>query len=268
MLINVMVQRGSEDRMLGVMISANENRHDDQLDIKLMKLQRYLDMGKTLDEAAVAFGVTITTVRNWMALLEGIPEIMQAVRAGKISATGAAKIAAMERSAQKEALDKLLASVAAGTKATAVKASRIRKATVENKKEIEPPSRKDLKGVVSLWAKGNIKFSCDDGEENTWTPDKAYKEGVYDAIRWVLGSVETQHIEGLEALLEINRAQRQKAREEIAAQKERRLEKGEDLRKRKRTSKYSSTKGPTNFEEDDELDLRAITEEDLASLGI
>lgn len=110
-LVPAIVKRGDDQRLFGVLVSENEMRSGDSTVEKAKKLQRYLDMGGDEDQAAVTFGVTKTTIRNYLALLDCDKSVQKAVDDGLITPSLAiSEFSKMSREEQKEALTKLLAS--------------------------------------------------------------------------------------------------------------------------------------------------------------
>lgn len=101
-------KRGDGGDLLGIMITTNEIRKADPPMIKAKKVQRYLDIGRTLEEAAVTFGATVTTIKGYLALLDCHADVVKAIEAGRIGITHARKLAAMPQEEQKVELVKLL----------------------------------------------------------------------------------------------------------------------------------------------------------------
>lgn len=102
--VPAVVRRGTESDLFGVSISENEARQDDTPMGRAQKCARYLNMGRSEDEAAVTFGVTVTCVKQWMKMLETTPAVRKAVQDGKLSATSAAQLAGLEPEEQESAL--------------------------------------------------------------------------------------------------------------------------------------------------------------------
>jgi len=102
------VRRGSETDLFGVSISENENRKDDTPLSRAQKAQKLLNMGATEEETAIAFGVTVQSVRGWGKLLECSAPVRKAVESGRISASAATKLVGLPREKQAEALDAAL----------------------------------------------------------------------------------------------------------------------------------------------------------------
>jgi ParB-like chromosome segregation protein Spo0J len=73
-------------------------------------MQRYMGYGKTEEQVAVIFGVSRTTIRQRLALLDAAPEVKRAVESGKLSTVAAAKLTKLPREKQVEELPELLES--------------------------------------------------------------------------------------------------------------------------------------------------------------
>lgn len=101
-----LVKSGDGSRLVGVGISANEQRQMDTAATKARKAARYLDLGRTEEEAALAFGVSEQTIRNWLAVTTLEPEVQIAIEAGRISATEAvSRCAGRKREVQLRCLE-------------------------------------------------------------------------------------------------------------------------------------------------------------------
>jgi ParB family chromosome partitioning protein len=110
LLIPVMTRRGEQNSLMGIMVSENEHRFGDQPLVKARKASRFLGMGHSEAEAAVAFGVSIQTLHAWLRLLELDPALVKAVERGEVSASQALESAGAGSEAQRllaeEAKDK------------------------------------------------------------------------------------------------------------------------------------------------------------------
>lgn len=74
------LKKGEPVDMAGIMISANEIRKADDQDIRAHKLQRYMNMGRTEEEAAVQFGITVPTVKNLLSYLDLNPDVKKDIK--------------------------------------------------------------------------------------------------------------------------------------------------------------------------------------------
>ena len=156
-----MVKRGQDADLFGVIVSENEQRLEDTPLARADKAQRLIDMGKTEAEAAIAFGVSIRTIKNWLALQDLCAPVRKAVERGQISATAAAELAGLARNEQRDRLEELKAS------GQAVTVERARKAASTGDTTAKPRMR----------TRKDINARLKDSEDT---------EEFQAALRWVL----------------------------------------------------------------------------------
>lgn len=159
MRVPCVIKRGDDADLFGITLSENEHRRDDGMLTKAKKLQRFLAMGRTEDEAAVIFGVTTQSIKIWSKLLDLHPKVQTAVEKGSISASAAAQLHSLSRDEQVEKLAEL---ESAGTKNTVEKV----RAVASGKDPVKRPSRKTLIEAI----------------ESDQTP-----HDVRDVLKWVVG---------------------------------------------------------------------------------
>lgn len=106
-LVPAVRRRGEEADLFGVMVSANDIRRDDGPLVRARKCARYMAFGRTEAQASVTFGVTPTTIRSWLELLECAKEVQALVEKGEIPASIAVKLAKLPREEQPAVLAKL-----------------------------------------------------------------------------------------------------------------------------------------------------------------
>jgi len=104
----VWIKRANDQRALSMLISENEHRLDDTPMNKAKKAQRYIDMGRDEKEVAILFGVSESTVKNLLRLLDAPAAVKNAVDAGKITTSDAYKLAREEPEEAKKKLGELL----------------------------------------------------------------------------------------------------------------------------------------------------------------
>lgn len=198
--IPAIARKGSDKDMAGIMISENEIRRDDGPLAKARKAAWLEDQGNDAEEIAVIFGVTPQAVKNWLALRECDDVVLQAVEDGLLSATAAAKLAKLDRKAQRASWREMQAE---GGKAT-VKAA-------EAKTREKKGGSKGEKG-------GTATVSLAPGKRRIQAVLAAAQDGgglepsVVRALRWVLGEMDSTQIKGLTGLLrEIDEEKARKA---------------------------------------------------------
>lgn len=172
--IPAMLKFGQESDLYGILISANECRRDDTPLARADKARRLLNMGKTIAEVAIMFGVSYQAIQNWLDLESVCPELRKAVESGVLSATAAAEMASMSHDEQRKNLS-LMAKDAG--KITVERVKRIKeegdisvKPKIKTRKEIQAKIAEQVKIAQGL--KGSMLEQA---------------EGFCEALRWVLG---------------------------------------------------------------------------------
>jgi len=99
--VPAVLKRGPEHVLFGMSISANELRRSDDAIRRADKVARYLDMGRTEEEAATRFGVNEATIKNWLKLSALAPSVKQLVKQGKLSVHAAVQLAKLPHAEQK-----------------------------------------------------------------------------------------------------------------------------------------------------------------------
>jgi ParB family chromosome partitioning protein len=189
LLVPTVSKRGDDGHVFSISVSANEQRLDDTPMAKADKLRRMLDLGKSEDDAAVAFGVSKVAIKQWLKLLDLSAYVKNKVDKAEISASAAAKFADLSHDEQKEAVDKLIKETSgAGGKATAKKASTASKKAKGNENAYDLPGKRTIKKVIE-----NSKL---EGNE------KILSEDQIKVLRWVIGDLGPASIKGLTGLME------------------------------------------------------------------
>jgi ParB family chromosome partitioning protein len=191
-LVTVVLRRGADESMMGVMISANELRQADVMATKLKKLERFMSIGRSEEGAAIAFGVSVATIKQWLALMEAGPEVKKAFAAGLLSATAAAKLAAIPRAEQADAVAEATKDGKATVQA-AQRATKTAKAAADGETASEtvvPPQKRLLKRLVKNGALKELR----EGPK--------FEDGFRSAIQWMLGEMASGEVDGLAAAIE------------------------------------------------------------------
>lgn len=179
-----MVRKGDDGVVMGISISENEIREDDPLTIKAAKLERYLGTGKSEQEAAVIFGVSLQTIKNWRKLSDLDTSVVKAMEAGKIKPSAAWNLSDLSREDQKVELEKLLSNGHA-TVRSANHAVRNAKGKKNGSGEgLEAPGKRLVAKVLKL-----------DRKQNVLTDDFAR------GVAWMLGELNPTSVKGLTALI-------------------------------------------------------------------
>jgi ParB-like chromosome segregation protein Spo0J len=114
----------------------------------------------------VLFGMSVSSVKNHLRLLDTSATIRRAVDTGKISANEARKVAELPREEQDKAL------AAAEEKGTSVRAEAHERGA-KKKVAREGASRKDVRKILDAYRKDDLKISAD----------------VVTVLRWFAGEI-------------------------------------------------------------------------------
>jgi ParB family chromosome partitioning protein len=106
--VTVLIQRGRDHQLAGVLISANEHAQEDTPQGKAKKAARYIAMGRDEKEVAVLMGVSEATVKNMLRYIDAPAAVRAAGDSGKITMADAYGLARMEPAEAKEKLKELL----------------------------------------------------------------------------------------------------------------------------------------------------------------
>jgi ParB family chromosome partitioning protein len=154
--VPALVERGSDEHMTHVSIALNEIRREDDILTKAAKCSRMLDRnGGDTAEAAIAFGVTQTTIANWRKLVELPAPVKKAVSDGVMSANAASKLHGLERDEQLTQLEEAKKQhTSTGKKTTG------RQVNKKNGKKHLKPTKKELMGFVNTLSHNNDPFAA------------------------------------------------------------------------------------------------------------
>jgi ParB family chromosome partitioning protein len=142
------LRRGDDSDMFAVMVSANEHRATESPVEKARKVQRYINLGHTEEEAATLWGVSRMTIRNWLATLDLAPKVQKAIEDGRISPSAALPLGKLPRDEQAARLDEMTA----GDRKPTVREARERTGTDRPKIR----SRRELEGALGAVRKGGV----------------------------------------------------------------------------------------------------------------
>lgn len=228
--IKAEIEKGSDGDLYGVMISLNEHRKDDNPIVKAEKLRKYMDMGYTEDDAAVAFGVTTRSIKNWKKLLDLDPVVKKAVETEQISASAAAALADLSRDEQKTQLKTLLSQAATTGRRPTQRTTERSSGNVTAK--TKAPGKKVIKNLLQL------------------STDVLYNAGIDDhaikVLRWAIGELPASGVTGLSNLLKMKPEAPEKAKKPKAKAKKvkAKAKKPKTKKAKKAKAKKPKTKKP------------------------
>lgn len=106
--LKVELERGSEETMLGIMISMNELRHDDTTMVKARKASSLVALGHSEHSVAIMFGVSVQNIRLYRKVTELAPAVQKAIDRGEVSVNAATKLHPLSHEEQTNKLAELL----------------------------------------------------------------------------------------------------------------------------------------------------------------
>lgn len=184
MKVPALLERGDDGHCVGVMIAENELRSNDGPMTKARKLKRLLDLGKSMEEAALVFGVQVQTLEIWKPLLDLDEKVQEAIDAGQISANAASPLAALKRADQRAKIEEIIES---GGRVTA-RATRAAAASSNGQEVKAAPPKRQVMRMLAL-------------------PKAKFEEAEIDAefvrgVKWAIGELATKSVPNLTALIE------------------------------------------------------------------
>jgi ParB-like chromosome segregation protein Spo0J len=186
-MVNCVVRKGSLEDLAGVGISANEIRLDDDMLTKAEKCNRFINMGHNYADAAVAFGVSVTCINDWMKLAQAAPEVKTAVQTGIIKGSAGKEIAKLPRDKQGAAVEATTRERKATTKAAKRMVSK-----EQGRDATEMLSEKRVRSAIDVANDVLIPINSDICSEH-----KAYVAGYIEALRYVLSGNEIYSIDSI-----------------------------------------------------------------------
>jgi hypothetical protein len=175
--VPVLLQRGTDMRIAGIVASENAIRRDDSPMAKAEQAQRLLDFGNTEAEVAVSLGVEPQTIKSWIALLDLDEHVKKAVDNGELAPTAASAFATLSREDQRTELEKLRAE---GKLTNAAVRATVRAKKTGGERTVAP-SKKALKKLLGR----TDEFSAD----------------FLDGVAFAIGVVNATKIKGLTAAM-------------------------------------------------------------------
>lgn len=171
--------------LMGLGIALNEIRYQDPVPVKAQKLQRYLNLGRSMEDAARAFGVKVQTLKNWQAIMKLEDDLQEQVADGTLSVNAAVDLAQMEPQQQKEVAEKVKEAKEQG-KNPKVVAKAVSRQVAKNTKFAKSPGRRLIKKLISYPVDDRTKFVSED-----------FVKGA----AWAAGQIETKAVDNLDKLI-------------------------------------------------------------------
>lgn len=201
--VPVVLRRGADHELFGVMVSSNEIRRDDNIMVKATKVQRFLNMGRTTQEVANAFGVSEVSIANWARMLELAKPVQKLVEQGKLSANAASKLHGLDAKEQtKKALELVREEKTTGKKATAKRASQ----AVTGR--AAAPGNKLVKKILRV----------EDRNPGAVSPKiKTEHNNFFSALRYLMGDLSAEQVGLNVAAIEDEIKRMRKAEKEVKA---------------------------------------------------
>jgi len=168
------VRNGDDNKLMGLMISENEGRRDDDVSARLAKIHRMLDRSVPLDDIARDFHVSVKTIDGWLTLGGACKELRHAEASGQISTSAAVKLARLPFEEQPAVLATVVAEGGSSTTAA-------RRVTSKRK---GTSASADGVGVISRKAQKKMHLFAQGTEDED---DDPYFDGAADALALILG---------------------------------------------------------------------------------
>lgn len=108
--VPVILKRGDDSKLFGMMLSENIHRKELSPLYKATQMQRYLDFGASEKDVMRDLKISSGTVRNYKALLELSTPVKKAVDSFQISAEAAIELSRLPHSDQPKALEEMVKS--------------------------------------------------------------------------------------------------------------------------------------------------------------
>lgn len=186
------VRRDRDGDVIGIMISENENRTDDNPIVRAQKAQRMLNLGHTEGAAAAAFGISVQQLKNLLQVLDLADGVQDMVSKGNLSFTAATQIADLPREDQ---VVQAKAMIEAGTGVVEAKRQRRMRKAKKNGKAAPTDPTASLRGK-SVKVSVLRSIAADEEFMSTLEPQ------ARDMLKWIIGDEgAAKRIKGLTAQL-------------------------------------------------------------------
>ena len=172
--LKAVMERATEHDLFDTMIATNEIRQADSPLALARKVQKSLDMGRTLEECVITFGKEAPALKQLLAVLECAPQVQKAVMHG-LPITSAAKLAKLPHAEQVVMLGEMEAAGGATVREVVKKVQQKTGGKVD-----ESPSKKLVKKVMHEL---EAQIAADKKDEKEL---RECVQATVSALRWVL----------------------------------------------------------------------------------
>jgi len=185
-LLKLEVGKDREEQQVGVMISLNAHRFEDDTMTRARQASDLLGLGYTRADLAVMYGVSKQAIANWCALTALHKTVQKAIEKGKISASAASQLADVPIAEQPEKLEEMIAAGATGV------AEAKRQRTARKKGKPNNGAQHGKRPPIKMLR----RIADNDDFLSTLSPD------ARDLFHWMMGDEKrAQRIKGLTGLL-------------------------------------------------------------------
>lgn len=175
-------RRENDHGTIGAMVSENEVRKGDDMLIKAAKARRMMEQyGYSEEKCAMTFGVSVATLRRYLAIEDATPDVKEAFVKGELPAGAAVELAKLPKAKQAEAVANLRDKGKVGKKAH----QGANEAAKQAAKAGGAPPVKERQHLRSIKHVRSIMDALQDGEPHV--ADRVQHETITTVLRWVLG---------------------------------------------------------------------------------
>ena len=194
-MVKVIVERISDEMAFEVMTSTNNVRRDESFWTSLSRLEYYMGLGKTEEQAATIFGVSTATIKARLTLIEAGPEVKAALKKGTLTPTAAVAIAKQPREKQAALVESAATESETGKRATVGEIQRKIRKTEGKGGAHEKPSAYVVRDLVAYLDAASAEGSANLGN------NEMFEKGFLSAIKWLRGELAPEKVSNLKHFL-------------------------------------------------------------------
>ena len=190
------IARTDDTDAIGMQVTENEVRIAPDIATRAFNAARLAAAGRTPQQIADRFGVSVTRAKEYLALAEATPDVHRAIDSGRLTPSAAIELARLPRAEQKDAL----AALPDGARVTARDAKRATTARKRAKDETAAdasgtgyprPPVGDLRKLAGFLT----------GDEANGSLDAFNGIAPVNLLRWIVGEVSSRQVTGLNQVL-------------------------------------------------------------------